>query len=169
MTEKPHARPLYIDEGSDEYAILAGAEKFFAERDEKLRYELVKRVFQWMLDTDENGFFEQTSGTRRAPVDIRELFASSYWRTRVLIRPSDEEMESYLWTVERDALRGEIDAMHDYTLEIHDQLPPEYESRREFIERRTHYMQAGRSDRDFRWGTILKIGREWRIKTLPSI
>lgn len=144
MTEKIPAKPLYLDRCTKEHEILANAEKFFLERDEKMRYGLVKRVFQWMLDTDENNFFEKAHDAESRKTQIRELLLDdSFWRSEpprlktIKIRPSAPEIEGYIRMLAVDTrdgiLTGEVESMYDYAVAIKDDIPPQYENRRMHI------------------------------------
>lgn len=125
--------PKYTHESTIEHQILADAEVFFAERDEKLRFELVKRVFQWMLDTDDNGWFEGT-----------EAHKQRQGRRASRIRSGEWEMQEYLRLLQSDTYRGhltgEVDALYEYISSLEqvlrgaDGIPTDYEKRRLMIQ-----------------------------------
>ena len=126
METYPAGYPTYVRDGTKEKEILDGAEVYFTERDEKLRYDLVKRVFQWMLDTNENGTFE--------PIDPTGYML---WRPGNGIRESNKEMRQYLFTLREDTrtkcLTDEVKVLNDYIELIEPDLPADYQERREFI------------------------------------
>ena len=125
--------PKYTHESTIEHRIIADAEVFFAERDEKLRFDLVKRVFQWMLDTDDNGWFEGT-----------EAHKQRQGRRAPRIRSGEWEIQEYLATLKMDTWRGhltgEVDALYEYTASLEqvlqeaDDMPADYEKRRLIIQ-----------------------------------
>ena len=159
--EKTRKPPRYTEAGTIEWLILAGGEKFFADRDEKLRYGLVKRALQWMLDSEENGWFDQY---RR----LHELSYSFHSR-EPQIRSSRAELDEYLFIVSNDVadetLTGELSALNDYLSALSDTVPAEYEHRYNFVANR-----AQRYDERSRY--ILEVkGSEnnwWRRCRLPS-
>ena len=118
--------PKYAQEGTKEREILDGSRVFFTERDEKLRYDLVKRVFQWMLDTNENGTF-----------GYADMADHDVWSRGERIRESNKEMKRYLWTLLEDVrtkcLTDEMNAVDEYVELIKPTLPEQYQERREFI------------------------------------
>lgn len=117
---KPRLAPEYTVEGTVENDILTASQVFFTERDEKLRYDLVKRLVQWMLDTDENAFFDETE-----VYDPRGKFSGAF--------TSVKAMRSLLQTIRMDVhggqLTGEIDALHDFLQTIEDNIPEQYARR----------------------------------------
>lgn len=117
---KPRLAPEYTIEGTVEYDILAASQIFFTERDEKLRYDLVKRLIQWMLDTDENAFFDETE-----IYDPRGKFSGAF--------TSVKAMRSLLQTIRMDVhggqLTGEINALYEFLQTIEDGVPEQYANR----------------------------------------
>lgn len=146
MAEKAHP-PKYTDETTTEWAILHGAEEFFKQRDEKLRFGLVKRVLQWMLDTDENGWFEKTKdGHAQSP---RPRTANGH--DDVIVRSGQEEIAGYIRMLRYDVLEGrydkkpgqltgEVAALYGYVSQLatlfkeDESLPKDYEKRRLIIQ-----------------------------------
>ncbi len=126
MSVEDQKFPLYVNEGSVERGILDEAEKYFTDRDERLRFDLVKRVFQWMLDTNENGWFEN------ATLANRDLWHKGYG-----IRESHTEMKLYLYTllgdVRTNCLTGEVEALKGYIDQISETIPHDYRQRYEFV------------------------------------
>lgn len=117
---KPRLAPEYTVDGTVEHDILVASQIFFTERDEKLRYDLVKRLIQWMLDTDENAFFDEA-----------EIGHSSYKFPGAFT--SAKAMRSLLQTIRMDVrggqLTGEFSALSDFLQSVEDVLPEQYARR----------------------------------------
>lgn len=117
---KPRAAPEYTVEGTVEHGILTASQIFFTERDEKLRYDLVKRLIQWMLDTNENAFFDETE-----IYDPRGKFPGAF--------TSVKAMRSMLQTIRMDIRSGhltdEIHALYDFLQTIEGAVPEQYTHR----------------------------------------
>jgi hypothetical protein len=153
--------PQYTIENTVEWQILHDAENFFAKRGEELRFDLVKRIFQWMLDTDENGWFERTTrwdgdeeDERDRPViDFMTGRTSHFYhiQTKIGVCPSDHEISDYIKRLERDVdetrLTGEVQALHRYIRRIRKKIPEQYEVRREMVE---HSINIARQSVKFR-------------------
>ena len=120
--------PKYTEEASIEWMILNNAETVFASRSEKLRFDLVKRVLQWMLDTNGNNWFEKTSNPNQNTMPKRG------WPH---VRPSDYETKGYIQTLRNDMQQGclteELDVLSEYLTWVDDELPVEYRERRNVI------------------------------------
>lgn len=120
--------PLYTQEDTIERQILDGAEAFFNQRDENLRFDIVKRVFQWMLDTDENGWFERTQDSLR---DIEKM-------RRPYIRRGNIEVDEYMRVMANDTaqerLTEELTATSDYLDQIEEMIPEKYLRRHQFVQ-----------------------------------
>lgn len=123
-TERQPVPPQYTVEGTPEWQLVEGGKEFFARRDEKLRYDLVKRALQWSLDTDENGWFEPP----------RRMFGGDGTCNRdefgAFVRRSDWELEEYLGVVSRDIvdgnLTGELSTLREYMDLTRGKVPPQY-------------------------------------------
>lgn len=139
-------RPLYTHENTIERRILDDAEQFFLDQSpkgdgKKLRFDLVKRPLQWMLDTDDNEWFEKADG--REPMETKLLYTQRFEvsKNEPEIRSSDIEMRKYMRIMRRDVgdghLSGEVDALNRYLDKIVDDLPIQYERRRLLLARAT--------------------------------
>lgn len=109
---KPRQAPQYTVEGTVEHGILAGSEVFFAERDEKLRYDLVKRLVQWIMDTDDNAFYDEAHSDN------------------VVGLTSSQGIRSYVAMLRRDTmdncLSDELETLHEYLRSVDKDIPEQY-------------------------------------------
>lgn len=140
---KPRIAPAYTVEGTVEHGILEESERYFHERDEALRYGLVKRLVQWVMDTDANAFFDEVAQSGPGVLTSRH------------------GIRSYVSTLRRDTVENclgeEVQTLHDYLMTIEEVLPSQYHLRYRML------LNSTESPRQDPYDIDSRVERESRI------